>query len=117
MNEGATMRDSRTVSRLGVWIATLLVAALMAPGVGWAACQQTAVSGGGAHTLSLDADQTAWSWGANNRGQLGNGTNTDSTVPVHVSINAAALTYVSAGGEHSLALTTGGTVKSWGANG
>ena len=36
------------------------------------------------HSLALCSDSTARAWGLNNAGQLGNGNNTDSNVPVQV---------------------------------
>ena len=39
---------------------------------------------GGNHTVALKKDGTLWAWGANQDGQLGNGTNTDSNTPVQI---------------------------------
>ena len=49
-------------------------------------------------------------------GQLGNGTNTDSNVPVQVS-SLTGITAIAGGGDHSLALKNDGTVWAWGWNG
>jgi alpha-tubulin suppressor-like RCC1 family protein len=54
-------------------------------------------------------------WGYNGSGQLGNGTTTISRVPVAVS-ELSGVTAVAAGGEHSLALLSNGTVMAWGSN-
>jgi hypothetical protein len=54
-------------------------------------------------------------WGANYLGQLGNGTTTDSRVPVVVSSLTGA-TAISISSSYSCALITGGTVKCWGYN-
>lgn len=43
------------------------------------------VASGGHHCLALEADGSVQAWGRNASGQLGNGTATDSTVPVTVS--------------------------------
>ena len=83
----------------------------------------TAVLAGGEHSLALCSDGTVAAWGDNYLGQLG--TNLDladmSAVPVAVntSSNASALyartvTAIAAGGEHSLALCSDGTVVAWG---
>ncbi len=86
-----------------------------------------AVSGGADFALALMADGTVRSWGKNNVGQLGNGTNTESNVPVTVSgitgttagTRAIAVSAGSdwVGGGHALALMADGTIKSWGRNG
>ena len=40
------------------------------------------MSCGAYHTVGLRADGTLWAWGKNTDGQLGDGTNVDSNVPV-----------------------------------
>jgi len=55
-----------------------------------------------------------WAWGENFDGQLGNGTNEDSTVPVKV-IGMRDVIAVATGYDgHSLALASDGTVWAWG---
>jgi alpha-tubulin suppressor-like RCC1 family protein len=75
----------------------------------------TAVMGGEQHNLALKSDGTVWAWGWNAFGQLGDGTYTDSYIPVQVSglISATAL---GGRGYHSLAIGPGGTVWDWGLN-
>ncbi|MGW4896232.1 RCC1 domain-containing protein [Kitasatospora sp. NPDC004240] len=55
-------------------------------------------------------------WGANTFGQLGDGTNGDSNVPMPVTMLAAAVLTAAAGGGHSLARLDGDTVQCWGVN-
>jgi alpha-tubulin suppressor-like RCC1 family protein len=77
-----------------------------------------AIDAGASHSLALKNDGTVMSWGANNVGQLGNGTSSpgaSSNVPVPVS-NLSGVTAVSGGGNLSLALKGDGTVMSWGSN-
>lgn len=65
-------------------------------------------------TLDFDAaPNTAWAWGANDGGQLGNGQSADSPVPVQV-IDLSKVVAVAAGEDHSLALLNDGTVWAWG---
>ena len=77
------------------------------------------VSGGGdqleAHSLALKSNGTVWSWGSNIYGQLGNGTTTNTTIPVQVLVLTGA-TAISAGGWNSAALKKDGTVWTWGWN-
>ncbi len=75
----------------------------------------TAVAAGGRHSLALLANGTVDAWGANGRGQLGNGGTSESSVPVAVP-GLAGVTAISAGGAHSLALLANGTVMAWGEN-
>ncbi len=57
------------------------------------------------HAVALTATATALAWSRNNEGQLGNGTITDSSEPVAVSLPAGTpITAVAAGDDHSLAL-------------
>lgn len=68
-----------------------------------------------AFQVGLSAQATAWSWGYNQLGQLGNGTNTDSNTPVQVS-GAGVTIALAAGDGHSLALHSDHTVWAWGYN-
>jgi alpha-tubulin suppressor-like RCC1 family protein len=56
-----------------------------------------------------------WAWGSNFYGQLGNGTTTDSEIPVEIS-NLSDVRAIATGGVFSLALRRDGTVWAWGAN-
>jgi alpha-tubulin suppressor-like RCC1 family protein len=79
----------------------------------------TAISAGGRHVLALLSNGSVMTWGDNTFGQLGNGTtssNNDAETPVAVT-GLTDVTQVSAGGEHSLALLSNGTVMAWGDNG
>lgn len=76
------------------------------------------VEAGAFHNLALDAAGRAIAWGSGSRGQLGNGLTDDRTVPVAVSmLDAQRFTDIAAGFEHSVALSSDGTVYAWGDNG
>ncbi|XTZ13904.1 Ig-like domain repeat protein [Micromonospora echinospora] len=77
----------------------------------------TAIAGGSAHSLALTSTGTMFAWGYNGLGQLGNGTNTDSRIPVPVSLPNPSIVAIAAGLHHSLALTSTGTMFAWGYNG
>lgn len=78
------------------------------------------VSAGLQHSIALCSDGTIAAWGANSSGQLGNGGNTNSNVPVRVVATGVLagkqVVAVSAGGNHSLALGSDGAVYAWGSN-
>ncbi len=70
-----------------------------------------AVVAGGSHSLALKADGTAWAWGSNSSGQLGDGTNVGEfcslvgpcrTTPVRV-LGLTGIIAVAAGFDHSFA--------------
>ncbi|WP_404425983.1 fibronectin type III domain-containing protein [Nibricoccus sp. IMCC34717] len=65
--------------------------------------------------LALKSDGTVWSWGNNTNGQLGNGTTTESTVPVQIP-GLYNVTSIAAGSSFALARLSDGTVRSWGLN-
>ncbi len=58
------------------------------------------VRAGGQHSLALDNAGNVWAWGANQYGQVGNGTTTNVLLPVKV---LSGVTQISAGSFHSLA--------------
>lgn len=70
---------------------------------------------GGFHSLALLADGSIRSWGYNEYGQLGNGSNTDNPAPQVVAGISNAIA-ISTGINHSLALLANGTVMAWGRN-
>ncbi len=61
------------------------------------------------------ASNGAAAWGDNADGQLGNGTTVNSDSPVAIS-GLTEVAAISAGGDHSLALLSNGTVMAWGNN-
>jgi alpha-tubulin suppressor-like RCC1 family protein len=73
------------------------------------------VAGGGGHSLALLEDGTLWSWGRNDRGQLGHGTTQSVTAPVKIEYLSDVAT-VSCGYFHTLAALADGTAWAWGNN-
>ena len=73
----------------------------------------SSVSAGGAHSCASLGDASVWCWGANDSGQLGDGTTVDRPTPVRA---AGAGGTVSAGALHTCASGPDHTISCWGAD-
>ena len=72
-------------------------------------------------SIALDSDGLAYGWGANNYGQIGDGSTTRKLSPTAVDASGVlagiTLTQVAAGGEFTLAVDDAGALFAWGLNG
>jgi alpha-tubulin suppressor-like RCC1 family protein len=77
-----------------------------------------AVAAGWEHSVALCSDGTVATWGSNYFGQLGNNSTINSNVPVAVDrvggLGGKTVAAVAAGGNHTIALCSDGTIASWG---
>src|SRR3989337_2999238 len=72
------------------------------------------IAAGGYHTLAIKSDGTLWAWGGNSFGQLGDGTSSDyKTTPVQIG-TGTNWSQIAAGGYHTLAIKSDGTLWAWG---
>ena len=75
----------------------------------------SAIGVGTNHDLAVTSTGLVYDWGLNSTGQLGNGSTTNSDVPVQAQLPAGVVaTAVAGGAGHSLALTSTGAVYAWG---
>ena len=75
-----------------------------------------AVSAGGNHSLALRSDGSLWAWGSNDQGQLGLGQIGGVRYAPERVGSGMEWVGVFAGGSHSLALRSDGTLWAWGGN-
>jgi len=81
-------------------------------GTDWAS-----VSVGDSHSVARKSDGTLWAWGSNGMGQLGIGTTDNNSHPNPVQIGTDTnWASVSAGGNHTVARKSDGTLWVWGYN-
>jgi alpha-tubulin suppressor-like RCC1 family protein len=69
------------------------------------------------HTVAVRSSGTAWGWGSNFYGILGDGTATAQSSPVSVVGGFSDWCQISSGSAHSMGLRRSGTAWSWGQNG
>lgn len=109
-DDGATLRV-RVFNSAGEVLSTAaLLTVRLNPGAAL-----TRVLGGNAHSIGLRADGSLRSWGANDDGQLGDGTvepRSDAVTP----LGPTDVATFAVGGDHAVALRANGEVWTWGAN-
>lgn len=80
----------------------------------------TQVAAGTYHSIALASDGTVYTWGNNSFGQLGDGSNTQSSIPVAVNtsgvLSGKTVIQVAAGYTYNLVLASDGTIYAWGRN-
>ena len=79
------------------------------------------ISMGGSHSSALTEKGIVYTWGRNNYGQLGNNSTTNAHIPINITDNFSLdandkVIQISAGYNHSAALTADGRVFMWGIN-
>ena len=74
------------------------------------------ISAGYFYTCAVTTSGGAKCWGNGGAGNLGNGASGFSATPVDVSTLTSGVVQISAGGDHTCAVTTSGQAKCWGSN-
>jgi len=74
------------------------------------------VSNGYEHTAAVKTDGTLWTWGRGSDGALGDNTSIKKSSPVQTVAGGTNWSQVSAGGYHTTAIKTDGTLWVWGSN-
>jgi hypothetical protein len=74
-----------------------------------------AVSSMRSDTFAVKSDGSVWAWGANESGQIGDGTTTRRSSPVQLQ-GVSGVSAIATGTDHALVLRSDGTVWAWGRN-
>ncbi|MGV8911288.1 MAG: RCC1 domain-containing protein [Rhodoglobus sp.] len=105
-NNSGQLGEGTTTSRLNPKI-------VIAP----SAVTFTEIAGGSQHSVALASDGTAYAWGRNSDGQLGDGTLTAHILPAAVVLpSGVSLTDIGAGSDHAVGVGSNGSVYAWGNN-
>ena len=84
---------------------------------GWIEMSVTEGQGEPGHACGIRRDGRIWCWGADDKGQLGDGTHQDSPLPIPLDVrSSAAPISVACGGRHTCALFDDGRIWCWGLN-
>ena len=83
-------------------------------GTNWKQVSCGGNNSGPGHTAAIKTDGTLWTWGQGPRGQLGDNTGTTRSTPVTTFAGGTNWKQVSAGGVHTAAIKTDGTLWTWG---
>ncbi|XP_033611768.1 uncharacterized protein LOC111875606 isoform X4 [Cryptotermes secundus] len=76
----------------------------------------TQICGGHGHTVALTAEGKVYTFGSSVFGQLGNGSNMKSSVPVHVTALTERITIIATNYFHNLAVSSTNKVYIWGSS-
>jgi uncharacterized repeat protein (TIGR02543 family) len=66
--------------------------------------------------MAICENNNLWGWGLNRSGRLGNGSTTDSLVPIQIGETTTSWKSVFVGSWHTVAICTDGTLWAWGSN-
>jgi len=73
------------------------------------------VTSGNDHTAAIKTDGTLWTWGRGSSGRLGNASTTlTNSTPITTFTGGSSWKQISAGGDHTAAIKTDGTLWTWG---
>jgi alpha-tubulin suppressor-like RCC1 family protein len=82
-----------------------------------------AIAAGQYHSMALCSDGTVAAWGSGSSGQLGTNSTASALIPVAVKVTSGVsalfgktVSSIAAGGSHSFALCSDGTLAAWGSN-
>jgi alpha-tubulin suppressor-like RCC1 family protein len=105
LNDSGQLGDGTTSERISPVVAMAAPQSLLG-GV-------TSVAAGEHHSLALTSLGNVYAWGANDHGQVGDGTNTQRTQPTLTDASNGAR-QIAAGEVSSFAITSAGTLQAWG---